>query len=51
MTAPDTTPDVIPVAELEAMSDEDFAALFPAGPAVAGLITALAQQSDMAVAS
>lgn len=49
MSTPDT-PDEITVAELDAMSDEDFAALFPAGPAVAGLILALCQ-GDMAVAS
>jgi hypothetical protein len=48
---PDKTPDVITVAELDAMSDEDFIALFPAGPSVAGLIVALSQQADMAVAS
>jgi hypothetical protein len=34
---------VITVAELDAMSDDEFVALFPAGGAVAGQILALAK--------
>lgn len=38
------TPDVITVAELDAMSDADFVALFPGGPAFVGLIRSLAAE-------
>lgn len=41
------TPDVITVAELNAMSDADFLALFPAAPAVVGFIVSLGQVPDL----
>lgn len=38
-----TTPDSISTAELDALSDEDFCALFSGGAAFIGLIVALGQ--------
>lgn len=39
------TPDFISTEELDAMSDEEFCALFPGGAALVGLIVALGQQA------
>lgn len=43
-TAP--SPDTITVAELDAMRDADFIALFAGGPALTSLIVALGQQAE-----
>lgn len=44
MPKPTSESPVITVAELDAMTDEEFVSLFPAGPAFAGMIVSLGHQ-------